>query len=142
MSEKETTFEQAKVGDRVYSPLFKCKNIGDKTNGIISWINGTTLTYIPDVQNIYEPFLYFNINGTVQNGGGQVLFWENPIKEIPIRLKRKVTKKGWIGIRPLDNPRDGVLAQTTDVYEEREGTSLSYKDDAYQIKPISFDVEE
>lgn len=142
MSEKETTFETAKEGDRVYSPLFKSKNQGDKTNGIISWINGITLTYIPDVQNRYEQFLYFNINGTLQNGGGQVLFWENPIKEIPTRPKRKVNKKGWIGIRPLDNPRDGILARTTDVYEEREGFSLSYEENAYQVQPISFEAEE
>lgn len=31
----ETTFENAQVGDRVYSPFFRCKNPEDKTNATI-----------------------------------------------------------------------------------------------------------
>lgn len=38
MSKQETTFENSKVGDRVYSPLFKSENLGDKTNGVIKEI--------------------------------------------------------------------------------------------------------
>lgn len=138
----ETTFENAKVGDRVYSPLFKSKNPNDKTNTTICRID-IGLPYAvkvePDihVRSIAHPC--FSIAGKYQIDGGQILFWENPIKEIPGRPKRKVKKTGYIGICP--SPSEGIsrLALTTNIYESPADLKL---DNGYQLKEIEFEIRE
>lgn len=139
MSERETTFENAKVGDRVFSPLFKCINPDDKTNGVISKIKTTSTIekYTPgsnsefcifvnfDVPVEYYGAVSFSYKGVYYKGGGQVLFWENPIKEIPIRPKRIVKKKGYMTIQSVDpeEREEGwtdIIAFTSNIYNTEE----------------------
>lgn len=142
MNERETTFENAKVGDRVYSPLFKCKNPDDKTNGTINRIlNGAffQIEVLFDRSSSERTCTHFQTDGRFFEDGGQVLFWENPIKEVPIRQKRKVTKKGWIGIRPAISDNNQI-AFTSHIFNSE--LSLDEFKDRYQIKQIDFEAEE
>ncbi len=68
-----------------------------------------------------------------------MLFWENPIQAIPIRPKRKATKKGWIGIMPVTDKI--VMAYTTGIYDTPDGW-LSSVDKSYKIQQIQFEIEE
>lgn len=139
MSEREATFENAKTGDRCYSPLFKSVNADDKTNAIISIENGVYRCVVkPDIGNgTYG----FKIDGSYSDAlSGQVLFWENPIKEIPTRPKRKVIKKGFIGVIPAKN--GSYLANTTNIHTTREAIAEILINCKHQIIPVEFDVYE
>lgn len=140
----ETTFENAKVNDRVYSPLFKSVNIGDKTNAVILSISDSfnfPIIIEPDVENIavYRPA--FTSKGEFWVNAGQVLFWENPIREIPSLPKILVKKSGYMGISYNATYAGGMIARTsnifTDAVEVKELSGLKY-----QIIPIEFEVEE
>lgn len=145
MTEKisETTFENAIVGDRVYSPMFKCVTEGDKTNAKIIkvWTNNE-VDIMPDIPSEYINIARFNMDGSYVSRGGQVLFWENPISEIPIRPKRKVVKKGWIGILPAYGGNcSEYIANTTCIYSTKEKTALSGTEGII-YQEIEFEVEE
>lgn len=86
----EIDFSEARVGDRVYTPLFKCKNIGDATNATISKIlkDRLEVEVLLDKPTAFFRYPTFGFDGSFIGGGGQVLFWENPIKKIPSRSKK------------------------------------------------------
>lgn len=120
----ETTFENAVSGDRVYSPLFKSKNIEDKTNARIYTINNyaeltsQSIEIIADIDTGPVRGARFTTKGEYYIGGGQVLFWENPIKEIPCRPKRMVKKTGYIGV--WQDKSDVMGVSITDIYATKE----------------------
>ncbi len=71
----ETTFENARGGDRVYSPLYACEDQGDKTNAVISNIrisdpkfprHGISLIVLSDVGKRYESI---SLDGQLFEGG-------------------------------------------------------------------------
>lgn len=147
MSEQETTFENAYKGDRVYSPLLKSKNLDDKTNGeIVGLSEGIAypIKVKPDIQ--LAGSIYFTVKGEYLTGGGQVLFWSNPIKEIPARPKRKVKKIGYFVFCPtspnnLYPGRIGLIG--TELYDNKEAAlEQSSSQDYYKLKSIEFEVEE
>lgn len=142
MNMNETTFENVRVGDRVFSPLFKSN--GEKTNATIQNIFTELMWPIsvkPD--NAVEGLsCLFNFNGEYNINGGQVLFWENPIKEIPARPKRMVIKKGWIGILPVRNMQGQgtshpVLGLTTNIFLRKEDVG-----EGRQMVQVEFEMEE
>lgn len=139
---RETTFENAKVGDRVYSPLFKSENPDDKTNACIIRIDAEKnypLIVRSDVNTGH--ILNFKYNGNYVEVGGQCLFWENPIKEIPVRPKRKVVKKGYCVVIPCAQNRSGCIGViVTELYASHE--SLVYGTEGKQLKSIELEVEE
>lgn len=140
----ETTFESAKVGDRCFSPLFKSVNAEDRTNATICAIcdksNPFQVSVEPDVAGFIGSYT-FTIKGNYHSGAaaGQVLFWENPIHEIPVRPKRKVIKKGFIGVIPDKAISKGRIALTSNAYESRDCKLIP---DGYQIIEIEFEVYE
>lgn len=136
----ETTFELAQVGDRAYTPFFKCTNTGAKTNVTIVTVSGTKIKVELDVPTEYIKTTWFNVDGSFLVLGGQSLFWENPIREIPIRPKRKVVKNGWIGIRPVTN---GIpVAYTSCIYDTLEKLKEQAGDSHYNMQQIQYEVEE
>lgn len=134
-------FSEARVGDRVYTPLFKCKK-GYRTNAIISKIfkDRLEVEVLIDKPTPFIRYPTFGFDGSFIGGGGQVLFWENPIKEISIRSKRKVTKKGWIGISLHSGTIKNCIANTTYIYSSEE--PLTELVDKYTIQQIEYEVEE
>ena len=78
----ETTFENAKVGDRVWSPLFGWGKITDKCGDSIDVkpISGIGL------------FSFFTNGMYFANGVQQTLFWSEVNITAPERPKRKVVK--------------------------------------------------
>jgi len=138
-NEIKKLIENARVGDRVYSPLFKCKNTGDKTNAEIIDVWSNDVEIVPDVLPENIKGTTFKNDGSYIKGGGQVLFWIKPIHEIPTRPKRKVMKEGWIGIMPVTNKN--IIAYTTGIYDTTDGR-LSTVDKSYKVQQIQFEVEE
>ena len=141
----ETTFRNAKNGDRVYSPLFRIKNPEDKTNAIINYVHTEDfmVEIKPDIASTYFTVMQFMFDGTYTRGGGQCLFWENPIKEIPVRPKRKVKKSGFMAISPSTGDM-GVIAVTSCVYDSvatAKGNTTTWGRST-QIIPIEFEMEE
>ena len=139
----ETTFENAQVGDRVYSPLFRCKNPEDKTNATIIGIGtkgysiGVRLDIIQDLGNTG-----FTPAGEYSEGGGQVLFWSKPEFEVPVRPKRMVKKKVWLGyLSTVNRNSDGKKwHSTTCLYEEKEKVALVGEE--FKLLEVEIEVEE
>ena len=145
MCEREIGFQNAKVGDRCYSPLFKSKNPDDKTNAVIINIlkNDLQIEIKPDIVTPYFSTAHFSFAGVFTRGGGQCLFWENPIKELPVRPKRKVKKSGFMEISPSVGDI-GVIAFTSHVYDSAataKGNTTTWGRPT-QIIPIEFEMEE
>jgi hypothetical protein len=84
----ETTFENAKVGDKVYSNLYYCREEED-TNGLIVDIN--PMNYYSVVVDFGKQVNSFNFSGNYYSypgiPAGQVLFWSKPKFEVPTRPK-------------------------------------------------------
>lgn len=111
----EMDFSEARVGDRVYTPLFKCKNIGDATNATISKIlkDRLEVEVLLDKPTPFIRYPTFDFDGSFLKGGGQVLFWENPVKERSVKkglIMPKTIRFNAFGLRHtqehLDSMRD------------------------------------
>lgn len=82
----DTTFENAKVGDRVYS----CKSVGDKTNAEIKQIDKKAeygILVDIDTENGVDYIDKSTFRRLLFSNRGQVLFLENPICSIPMLPK-------------------------------------------------------
>ena len=85
---RETTFENAKVGDKVWNLSYRVWgtikeiNTRDYYQLKVEFINGMTNTYTFD--------------GIISPGRHQSIFWDEVKVEAPTRIKRKV-KKIWVG---------------------------------------------
>ena len=94
MKEKETTFENAKVGDDVWSPLFGV--------GRIVEIESVSEDYPIIVKPYNNPGrrVSFACSGQYLQSGNQLLFWSEVKIEAPVRPKQKVKKmwKGWANV--------------------------------------------
>lgn len=144
--ERETTFENAKVGDRVYSPLFKSIGSFDKTNATIQDISNDTFLPIivkTDVDILNYSLFTFTKSGGYITGGGQALFWENPITKIPVMPKRMVKKTGYTKIIPC-KPNDcypgRIAVLPREVYAD--ATEFIPSGDDSQIVKIEWEEEE
>lgn len=144
MNNSETTFENAKVGDRVYYILLRNVNKDDKTNAYIKEINPNAIHPIiieSDIEMFISVNLSFTFGGQSYIDGGQTLFWENPIKEIPVRQKRIVKKTGYVGLIISPVLSVGRLAITTNVYDSSENMR-KYNLETYKSYPVEFEIEE
>ncbi len=137
----ETTFGNAKVGDRCYSPLFKSRNPDDKKNAVIINIlkNDLQIEIKPDIVTPYFSTAHFSFAGVFARGGGQCLFWENPINELPVRPKRKVKKSGFMAISP--SMGDIVTFCAYDSAATAKGNTTTWGRST-QIILIEFEMEE
>ena len=82
----ETTFENARVNDRVYNMLFRCINPEDKTNAVIVDIMEDAQGYLIKIKSdVSGAINTFTKEGWFYNNGAQVLFWSKPEFVIPVR---------------------------------------------------------
>lgn len=143
----ETTFKKALVGDRVYSPIFASKKPSDKTNATIIKITHTEEYQIlvrPDIAAVGQATNTFNTEGHFVLNGGQALFWENPIREIPTRPRRIIQQKGFIAVYTKTISYYGHVLATSNLFQsfelaEREAIATGR---VYVIKEIEYKVEE
>ena len=91
--ENETTFENAKVGDRVW--WFNQRVFG----GIVRKTDAAIWVAFQEYDTIA-----FNLNG--ERHGLQELFWDEILFVAPPRPKRMVKKtlEGWVNVYPDDSP--------------------------------------
>jgi len=142
----ETTFENAKVGDRVYSPLFVGKG---ETNGeIIKILNALTAYFsievMPDNAKKDEFLYVFTVTGAYFSDSNQVLFWSRPEFEVPVRRGRMVKKIMWIGYdtKMRTNYGDDKIhwLPSTSLYVEKNDAAEACPE--YKVIPIEIEVEE
>ena len=150
----DTDFTEAMVGDRVYTLLLSSKNPNDKTNATIVAIGikqDTPYPVIirPDIAGTGESMLHFGIAGEYFKEGGQVLFWSKPEFEVPVRPKRLVKKKVWLGYNPEVNVTHEKSTQmqwhtTSCLYYVKEQPILQagLLDRSYKLLEVEIEVEE
>lgn len=144
----ETTFENAKIGDRVFSMMHGVKSEEDKTNGYICDFFNNKKEVCFCLDNT-ENKSWFKINGNFlfeNKLHGQVLFWSKPEFVVPTRPKRMVKKKGFVGV-DVSGPTNGfsvvgAVARTTWVYDTVEALIKARGCTDYKVAEIIYEVEE
>ncbi len=136
---EETTFENAQVGDRVYSCAHYCEE-GKTTNGIITDIDLNN-TY-PIVVNFGKLRAIFTIKGMYHHDfpAGQVLFWSKPEFVVPVRPKRKKIIEGYVGVSVQEPSIVGIVASLTNLYETPE--QVRYIMNVGKVVFIKIEIEE
>lgn len=144
MSNRETTFENAKVKDLVF-----CSLVGNQlleTNGqIIGIAAGAGIAFPLSVEMDNGNIMNFDFAGNYLNvkNAAQVLFWSNPHIIAPVRSKKKERKKLYIGINKIDRSSGAILYNTCAYFDrERLVRSLVNPIDHYDIKEFEIDLEE
>lgn len=121
----ETTFENAKVGDKVWS----------YHNG---WgvIYSITSPPYPIIVDFSDAKLYsFTLDGVEITGERQTLFWDEVKFEIPTRPKKRVKKEGWININKM------CIHETKEMALHRREALSTVNSDILTI-PITWEEEE
>jgi hypothetical protein len=105
----ETTFENAKVGDRVWSVEFGWGVVVDKKKDVF-YVNFTKRTYTKE-----NVFYSFDGKAFKIGKSNQTLFWDEIKIVPPERPKRKVVRniERWVNVYP------GPIIKTAGCYENR-----------------------
>ena len=117
---EETTFENVKIGDRVYCFLGSCAE-GKMTNGSIVEID-TKSPYpmIISLDGTKEGAYSCDFKGKYVFSGGQITFWSKPEFKVPVRPKRKRIIEGYVGVSVYEPNISGIIASLTNLYEKPE----------------------
>ena len=128
---RETTFENAKVGDKVWDSV-----IG--TWGYIKELKyGEEFSIIVHFYGMGKE-RYYTQKGVSSYGQNQILFWDEVKFEVPVRPKRKVKKKvkSWANIYD-----DGVVRTHAEPREALDNASHNAIKVAFPIE-IEYEEEE
>jgi len=113
----ETTFENAQVGDRVYSFLGGSPDADGRNATIRQFQTGNRFSLIVRHDHGFWNECAFTIAGFPPSSTEQLLFWSKPKFQIPERPRRKVKK---------------TVTFWADLFKEGWGCSYSTKEEADQ----------
>ncbi len=82
-----TTFEGAKIDDKLYCGIFPTSKRDDKTNCYVYQVRSGE-KFPLQLKNENGWLLVFTIKGQLYPGGGQVVFWSKPEFVIPAKLQK------------------------------------------------------
>ena len=137
----ETTFENAKVGDKVWDVRHSygiIENISKNEYGITVSFNKPNVHWLLIEKYTIDGFMDFAHSYSEERS----LFWEKPKFEIPTRPRQKKILKGWIGFSILTDKKESkeTLAITSNIYEKNYLDCL--KKNWPHIQSIEIEYEE